>query len=73
MELGLIDEIGGLSDALACLHKMIEQRNQEKTEGLRDSPAPYPASAGGCRWKAGEGDAERTPGKEMMSGEKFGQ
>ena len=40
VELGLIDEIGGLSDALACLHKMIEQRNQEKTEGLRDSPAP---------------------------------
>ena len=40
MELGLIDEIGGLSDALACLHKMIEQRSQEKTEGLRDSPAP---------------------------------
>lgn len=32
MELGLIEEIGGLSDALACLHKMIEQRNQEKTE-----------------------------------------
>lgn len=40
VELGLIDEIGGLSDALACLHKMIEQQNQEKTEGLRDSPAP---------------------------------
>ena len=40
MELGLIDEIGGLSVALACLHKMIEQRNQEKMEGLRDSPAP---------------------------------
>ena len=40
VELGLIDEIGGLSDALACLHKMIEQRNREKTEGLRDSPAP---------------------------------
>lgn len=40
VELGLIDEIGGLSDALACLHKMIEQRNQEKTEGLGDSPAP---------------------------------
>ena len=40
VELGLIDEIGGLSDALTCLHKMIEQRNQEKTEGLRDSPAP---------------------------------
>ena len=26
VELGLIDEIGGLSDALTCLHKMIEQR-----------------------------------------------
>ena len=24
VELGLIDEIGGLSDALECLHKMIE-------------------------------------------------
>ena len=26
VELGLIDEIGGLSDALTCLHKRIEQR-----------------------------------------------
>ena len=26
VKLGLIDEIGGLSDALACLHEMIEQR-----------------------------------------------
>ena len=26
VELGLFDEIGGLSDALTCLHKMIEQR-----------------------------------------------
>lgn len=26
VELGLIDEIGGLSDALTCLHKMIKQR-----------------------------------------------
>ena len=36
MELGLIDEIGGLSDALTCLHKMIEQRNREEPAGLRD-------------------------------------
>ena len=28
VELGLIDEIGGLSDALTCLHKMIEQRKR---------------------------------------------
>lgn len=26
VELGLIDQIGGLSDALTCLHKMIKQR-----------------------------------------------
>ena len=26
VELGLIDESGGLSDALTCLHKMITQR-----------------------------------------------
>ena len=35
VELGLIDEIGGLSDALACLHKMIEQRNREEPAGLQ--------------------------------------
>ena len=39
VELGLIDEIGGLSDALTCLHKMIERRNREKPAGLRDDPA----------------------------------
>ena len=39
VELGLIDEIGGLSDALTCLHKMIERRNREKPVGLRDDPA----------------------------------
>ena len=30
VELGLIDEIGGLSDALTCLHKMIEQRKSAR-------------------------------------------
>ena len=39
VELGLIDEIGGLSDALTCLHKMIERRNREEPAGLRDDPA----------------------------------
>ena len=29
VELGLIDEIGGLSDALTCLHKMIERRKSD--------------------------------------------
>lgn len=33
VELGLIDKIGGLSDALACLHEMIEERKKGKTEG----------------------------------------
>lgn len=28
---GLIDELGGLSDALKCLHEMIEAQKQEKT------------------------------------------
>ena len=39
VELGLLDEIGGLSDALTCLHRMIERRNREKPAGLRDDPA----------------------------------
>lgn len=30
VELGLIGKIGGLSDALSCLHKMIEARSQGK-------------------------------------------
>ena len=34
VKLGLIDGIGGLSDALACLHEMIAQRkNPQNTEG----------------------------------------
>lgn len=28
VQLGIIDKIGGLSDALACLHEMIDQRKQ---------------------------------------------
>ena len=32
VELGLIDEIGGLSDALTYLHKMIEQRKRAEPE-----------------------------------------
>ena len=39
VELGLIDEIGGLSDALTCLHRKIERRNREEPAGLRDDPA----------------------------------
>lgn len=27
---GLIDELGGLNDALSCLHRMIKENNQEK-------------------------------------------
>ena len=27
VELGLIDEIGGLSDALACLHRMVGEKD----------------------------------------------
>ena len=27
---GLIDELGGLNDALSCLHRMIEERKEEK-------------------------------------------
>ena len=29
VRIGLIDAIGGLSDALACLHQMIDERGQE--------------------------------------------
>ncbi|MGI5963168.1 MAG: ClpP family protease [Lawsonibacter sp.] len=32
VELGLIDRIGGLSDALECLHEMMEQRKRERKE-----------------------------------------
>ncbi len=32
VELGLIDEIGGLSAALDCLHRMIAQRKQENNQ-----------------------------------------
>ena len=32
VKLGLIDRIGGLSDATACLHEMIRQRKTEKQE-----------------------------------------
>ena len=32
VQLGLIDRIGGLSDALACLHEMIEQAKKAKQE-----------------------------------------
>ncbi len=33
VQLGLIDRIGGLSDALACLHRMIEEGRQPPEEG----------------------------------------
>lgn len=33
VKLGLIDEIGGLSDALACLHQMMESKGGEEQEG----------------------------------------
>ena len=36
VELGLIDQIGGLSDALSCLHGMIEDRNQAIETGGRE-------------------------------------
>ena len=32
VKLGLIDQIGGLSDALDCLHQMMEEKAQEKQE-----------------------------------------
>ena len=32
VELGLIDQIGGLSDALECLHKMIDQQKQRSLQ-----------------------------------------
>ena len=33
VELGIIDQIGGLSDAMECLHEMIRQRRQEQRQG----------------------------------------
>ena len=36
VELGLIDQIGGLSDALSCLHGMIEDRKQAMETGGRE-------------------------------------
>lgn len=39
VEIGLIDHIGGLSDALACLHGMIEaQKDGKKAEGQPGEP-----------------------------------
>lgn len=35
VELGLIDQIGGLSDALECLHGMIRQRKEKKADTAR--------------------------------------
>ena len=32
VKLGIIDQIGGLSDALGCLHEMIGQRKKEQKE-----------------------------------------
>ena len=33
VELGLIDHIGGLSDALECLHRMVRERRESSGEG----------------------------------------
>ena len=30
VSIGLIDRLGGLSDALSCLHRMIEKQNKKK-------------------------------------------
>lgn len=32
VKLGIIDQIGGLSDALSCLHEMIDQRKRQQKE-----------------------------------------
>ena len=32
VKIGLIDHIGGLADALECLHGMMEERKREKTQ-----------------------------------------
>ena len=31
--IGLIDHVGGLSDALECLHQMMDRRESERTRG----------------------------------------
>lgn len=41
VELGLIDQIGGLSDALSCLHGMIEDRKQAIETGGREGSRPF--------------------------------
>lgn len=38
VELGLIDRIGGLSDALDCLYEQIAQARQDRHEGLEKEP-----------------------------------
>ena len=46
---GLIDELGGLSDAIECLYRMIEEREEE--EGCRgglDAPQDAPEKEGKC-------------------------
>lgn len=38
VELGLIDQIGGLSQALDCLHRMIQASREEKKKQREDGP-----------------------------------
>ena len=38
VELGLIDHIGGLADALDCLHQMIAGRNRNTAPASTDTP-----------------------------------
>ncbi len=46
---GLIDELGGLSDAIECLYRMIEEREAEEPDhsGL-DMPQDAPKKEGKC-------------------------
>ncbi len=38
VDIGLIDELGSLSDALACLHQMIDEEKGEKEDAAHDHP-----------------------------------
>lgn len=46
---GLIDELGGLSDAIECLYRMIEEREEEDgCKGGLDAPQDAPKKEGKC-------------------------
>jgi len=47
VEVGLIDELGGLSQALDCLHKMIDEKHEKNKPKKAGKKANKPAQKEG--------------------------